>query len=266
MKNHFIFSYVGNKRNEVENIYRSINFDNVEYIIEPFCGSSAISYFISTKDPNKYKYILNDSNENLCKLYNILKSEEATNILNENINKIIDKFNLYTNDTDRKTYYNFVIKNMDNIESYLFLNKYYGMRPGMYPQINRMKQIKKLDLKECPIYNFLQSENVQIFNKNGLDIVKDYKDNENNLLILDPPYMDSYNGFYNGDNQKQVNIYEYLYYNNINNFNSNIYLILENTWIIKMLFESNNIISTYYKKYEISKNQTCHIIITKINI
>jgi len=78
--------------------------------------------------------------------------------------------------------------------------------------------------------------------------------------------MDSYNGFYNGDNQKQVNIYEYLYYNNINNFNSNIYLILENTWIIKMLFESNNIISTYYKKYEISKKQTCHIIITKINI
>lgn len=42
MKNHFIFSYAGNKRNEAENIAEKINFDNITTIIEPFCGSAAI--------------------------------------------------------------------------------------------------------------------------------------------------------------------------------------------------------------------------------
>ena len=51
MKNHFIFSYAGNKRNESENILEKINFNNIETIIEPFCGSSAISFHISTLKP-----------------------------------------------------------------------------------------------------------------------------------------------------------------------------------------------------------------------
>jgi len=44
MKNHFIFSYSGNKRDEVKGIYDLLDLKNVETIIEPCCGTSAFSY------------------------------------------------------------------------------------------------------------------------------------------------------------------------------------------------------------------------------
>lgn len=261
MKNHFIFPYAGNKRNEAENIAEKINFNNITTIIEPFCGSAAISYYISTQQPNKYNYILNDNDKTLIKIYNTLKDEEQTNLLNGKINLLIDKFNLYTDDTQRKLYYNSIC-NTDNIESYVFKYKYYNLRPGLYPQMNRLKEIKKIDLKIYPIYKFLQSENVEISNIDGLEFIKSKKDDINNLLILDPPYLACYNDFYNNSD---INIYEYLNDNNINIFNCSIYLILENMWIVKLLFRTNKIIDTYNKIYEISKKRTSHIIITKLS-
>jgi site-specific DNA-adenine methylase len=45
MKNHFYISYFGNKRNEVIDIVKCIpKLETYEKIIEPFCGSCAISY------------------------------------------------------------------------------------------------------------------------------------------------------------------------------------------------------------------------------
>ena len=68
MKNHFIFSYAGNKRNEVEQIFDKIDLKDIDTIIEPFCGSSAMSYYLSTLYPKKFKYILNDNSK---EIYNI---------------------------------------------------------------------------------------------------------------------------------------------------------------------------------------------------
>ena len=64
MKNHFIISYAGNKRQESNYIYEYIKdkLNDIEYIIEPFCGSSALSYYLSTLYPHRFKYILNDNN------------------------------------------------------------------------------------------------------------------------------------------------------------------------------------------------------------
>ncbi len=47
MASHFIYSYSGNKRNEFKYIEKVIdNIDAYDNIIEPFCGSSAISFNI----------------------------------------------------------------------------------------------------------------------------------------------------------------------------------------------------------------------------
>jgi len=46
MKNHFYISYFGNKRNEAEFFYNSIDLSQIKAIIEPFAETSAISYFI----------------------------------------------------------------------------------------------------------------------------------------------------------------------------------------------------------------------------
>ncbi len=70
---HFIFTYLGNKRNEfkyLNNVIDDIN--NYDTVIEPFCGSSAISLKFWLKYPNK-KFVLNDNNDDLMKVYNLFK-------------------------------------------------------------------------------------------------------------------------------------------------------------------------------------------------
>jgi site-specific DNA-adenine methylase len=75
MNNHFYMSHFGNKRNEAENFYNSIDLSQIKTIIEPFAGTSAISYFIWTKNPD-LKFILNDNNKYIIEMYNIIKDDE----------------------------------------------------------------------------------------------------------------------------------------------------------------------------------------------
>ena len=42
---------------------------------------------------------------------------------------------------------------------------------------------------------------------------------------------------------------------------SHIYLILEDHWILRMLFANNKILLKYAKQYQVSKKETNHIII-----
>ena len=86
MKNHFYMCYSGIKREEVENIYNLINFNNITTIVEPFCGSCAMSYYISTKHPKKFKYILNDNNEYLREMFDIIRDDERTKEFEEEFN------------------------------------------------------------------------------------------------------------------------------------------------------------------------------------
>jgi site-specific DNA-adenine methylase len=88
-KTHFPLGYFGNKREEVERIYKTIKDElkNIKYIVEPFCGTSALSYYISTKHPKKFTYILNDNNKLLIEFYEILKDDDKTNELIEKLNK-----------------------------------------------------------------------------------------------------------------------------------------------------------------------------------
>ena len=73
MKNHFIMPYSGNKRNEVADVVKQLDFNNITTIVEPFCGSSAFSYHVSTLYPGHFKYILNDNSTELIKIYHIMK-------------------------------------------------------------------------------------------------------------------------------------------------------------------------------------------------
>ena len=89
MKNHFITPYFGNKREEVVKIYSMIDMDKYDTIVEPFCGSSAISYYIWTKNKDRnIKYILNDNNKNLIELYKICMDEEKTIQFQNEVNEL----------------------------------------------------------------------------------------------------------------------------------------------------------------------------------
>ena len=59
-------------------IYNNINLSlerDIKIVIEPFCGSCSLSYYIWTKLPN-LKFILNDNNET-----NIINNLESENYL-----------------------------------------------------------------------------------------------------------------------------------------------------------------------------------------
>ena len=82
-RTHFVMSYPGNKRTEIKEILKDIDLSNIKYIVEPFCGTSALSYAISKMYPNKFKYVLNDNNDKLIKLYEIMKDEHKTKMFKQ---------------------------------------------------------------------------------------------------------------------------------------------------------------------------------------
>lgn len=253
MKNHFYFSYIGNKRMEVEYILDNLNLDGITTIIEPFCGSCALSYYISTKYPNKFKYILNDIDDKLIELLNINKDEKRMKEIEDDIEN--------TKVEITKEKYLTYIKN-NTLNGYIFKNKYYAMRPGMFP-IREMSRMKKpFKFTDYPIYHFLTTEDVEIYNKEAIDIIKEY-DNDNCLVFLDPPYINSCNVMYKMGSD---NIYEYIT-RELKNLKSKCYICHENNWIFKLLFRDyiKEDDKEYYKKYQMrNKKETNHILISNV--
>ena len=247
MKNHFYIPYVGNKRQEVERLYEVIDFTDITTIIEPFCGSCAMSYYISTKKTG-LKYILNDNSPYLKDMYEIMLDDDK-----------IKKFeNDYSNlfiDMDKEKY-NILVK-QEGVLYWFLRHKYYQLRHGLYPATPKRKTI---DLKSFPIYNYFKNNDITFLTTDGLELYKKYNNCKNNLILLDPPYINSWNKLYKSPT---LNIYDYLKNNNIDNCNSYVILIVENISKIQELFSNNKILTTYNKMYSMGRQkQTEHVIIS----
>jgi len=250
--NHFYIAYSGNKRNEFQHFYNNVDLTNITTIIEPFGGTHAISYFLWEKHPN-LKFIINDVNPYFYEMYKIYKDEEKIDIFNKETTELIKSFK------DNKILYNDIVKE-NNLYSWFISHKVYSIRPGLFP--NR-PYTDIIDLRKHPIYNFYKNADIEFYNEDGINIYEKYKNDESNLIFLDPPYLDSCNDFYKHKKDKHLNIYEYLYNNNINNENANIYLMLEDIWMIRLIFKNNFFFQSYNKKYEQSKKKTSHVLIKK---
>ena len=250
MKNHFFISYFGNKRQEVEGLYNQIKdkLDNIDTIVEPFCGTSAFSYYLSLKHPKRFKYILNDNNHHLLSLYQAGSDPEQLDAL---INKLTD----FSKDITKEKYDN--ICKADIFENWMYKHKCFSIRPGMFPIRDKIKTDFS-GLKDTPIIKFLRNEDVSLYNEEGVSIVELFKDNNKALIFLDPPYLMSCNSFYY---DSKLNIYEYLHNNPIEKMKAYIVLCLEDNWIIKLLF-NQFIKSSHNKRYEVSGKKTSHLIIT----
>ena len=124
MKNHFFFGYSGNKRQEVPQLYEHFKtLKNIHTIVEPFCGTSAFSYYISTQEPNKYTYILNDNDKNLIELYNIARDENK-------LNDLINELNLLMVDLDKEKYKTII--NNGKLSGYMIAHKVDNLKVGMF--------------------------------------------------------------------------------------------------------------------------------------
>ena len=253
MKNHFYISYTGNKREEVETIYNNLDFEGIDTIIEPFCGSQAMSYYISLNKKG-LKYIFNDNNKLLKEMYEIMiddeKIKEFEKLFNETLNYIY-------NDKEK---YNEVVNRhgTQSLLSFFISHKVYTFRPFICPPINNREWNYKINLKTCPIYNFYKNNDIEFYDDDWLKIYLKYKDCSNCLFLFDPPYLSTCNDFYL---DSSVNVYEYFFNNPIDKEKAKIYLILENIWIIKLLFKNNEFI-IYNKNYNgYKKKKAEHIII-----
>ncbi len=269
MKNHFCFSYFGNKREEVEHIYNLLDLNNINTIVEPFCGSCAVSYYIWSQNKDKnYKYILNDLDNNLIDLLKIIRSGEYKEIEDE-LNKMVDEILEYENDMieAKKIYINY-IKN-GKVSGYLLGKKYKSMIAGFFP-LRDFKSIfkNKLDLSIAPIYDFLVNANIELHSIDANKII-DENDNEKTFIFLDPPYIASSNNFYSTDTDENIcNIYEKLVLYGLKNYKCKMLICHENNWIFKILFKEyvekeKEYKKNYHNTFRVGRNKkkTFHICI-----
>lgn len=254
MKNHFFIPYYGNKRQEVEKIYNEIkdDIDKYDIIVEPFCGSSAFSYYVwlNNKDKNK-TYVLNDNNKLLMELYVICKDEDKFKKLYEDLIKLQEQV------INKEEYLKIVKKANTDLISYIFIHKIYTIRPGLYPISKKFTIDSWKNFYNAPIIDFIRNAKISFTNIDAIDVYNYYKGNKKALIFLDPPYLASENSWYK---DPKVNIYEYLFDNDITKEKAFILICLENNWIIKLLFKGKKSI-VYDKKYEASKKNTEHILI-----
>ena len=88
-------------------------------------------------------------------------------------------------------------------------------------------------------------------------LIESYNQNPHALLFLDPPYLIANNDNYH---TASVNVYEYLYNHSIDAMAARMVLVLEDNWIIRLLFKAN-ISAAYGKQYMGSKKKTSHLVI-----
>lgn len=253
MKNHFYFGYPGNKRDEFDTLEKYFIDKDIKIIIEPYVGTSAFSVNLALKYPGKFKYILNDSDENLIELYKTMKDRTKREQFTLNLNEAIDKI------TDKQTYSNI----HEPFIKYFIHHKYNAIRVGLFP-IKTPLPFKKHNYDDNITTKFLENENVELLNEDGQELINKYKNNKSVFMYIDPPYMNNDNTRYDYTSdihKNNVNIYEWFYNNKMNKMKSKILINIEDVWISRLLFK-NNIKHSYEKRYQTSKKKTKHLIIT----
>jgi len=261
---HFPISYMGNKRREFKYIEPLLNFDGIENIIEPFCGSSAISFNIWLKHPH-LNFYLNDNFKPLYNIYQLLKTDD--------INDIFDKINEYKiKYNDPEEFKKFAKDNnckSNDIDPtiFMFFKKTSKFRIGEVLKMEHhfsTKLFKKPTKLQMKFVEFIRSPNVHISNDDWSVLFNKFKNDDKSIFFFDPPYIDSDNSFYNskGRDKYDYNVYEFFNLNKINTFNSHIYFILELIDKNTNIFGNDNIITTYDKYYLINFKTTKHAIYT----
>jgi site-specific DNA-adenine methylase len=215
-------------------------------------GSCALSYYLSTMHPKKFKYIINDTDENLITLVTIMKDKEKLTQFTATINEVVKTI------LDKESYNKLTKKNDDKFLGWFISNLIYNFHAGLY---NPKYKPRVYDFSNIGIVQFLQNENVVILNKDGYQVFTDNMNDKTTLMFIDPPYLMSQNLQYNLTNTIGYgNIYEYCSENNIKTLKSRILFCLEDNWIIRLLYKKH-IKTTHVKQYSTTRKKTNHLII-----
>lgn len=256
---HFIINWGGNKRREFKYIENHLSLDNKINIIEPFCGSSAISFGLWLKHGNKFNYYLNDLDEDLFKIYEVIK--------NDDIDELYDKLNNIISQSNTKETFKEMVKvykNDKDIYKRIALLQL-GFRKNCFYTIDN-KYLNKNNIKPTKLnllfFDFIKSSNVFISNDDWCEFYNRHKDNNQSLIILDPPYIDSDNIHFYKKKCRNLNVYDKL--DDIKNDKATSIFIIEKTDVTQELFKDWNTLTEYDKMYVFKKRKTIHIMYSNL--
>ena len=171
-----LFAYFGNKDNEIEIIKDNIpDLNNIDTIIEPYCGSFSLTRYLINIYPNK-KYICNDIDKMLIDVYKALQDDTKCK-------QIIDFLNSF--EIKDKAHYD-AYKKENTLESYLFTHIIYRIRHGIYhPKKNKLNE---RDINKIIYFN-KHYKNITFICGDAEDIIKNNIADDKILIFMDPPFL-----------------------------------------------------------------------------
>ena len=174
---------IGNKRNELKLlipiIEKQITTDTI--FVEPFCGSSIVSFNVFKKLNKNIEFHINDIDDIRIQFYKNMNLETERNKLYKLEKEIVEK---------GSDFYYSITRGKDEYLKYIISKRINAFRQGLYPTT------KKIILHEISD-NWKEFLNKTIItNEDYIEVLNKYRDNENAFLYLDPPYMDSFNSCY----------------------------------------------------------------------
>lgn len=260
----FYYSYVGNKRSEIKHIINEVNLiiNDIETIVEPFCGSCAFSLHMNLREKQNKKFHVNDINTCLIEFLQDIKNDGC------------EKYFNYINSKTYEDFKNIIgsckltkIKNFGSLNTYetFLLKKKSSARYGLS---NESRFVKNMDHKKYSKTDEFFKQCNEITNKDYIKIFEQYIDDEKTLIFLDPPYFDSFNGYYisnlESKDENNILIDNTKMYVDIVNFlkcaKCKIIMIINNNAIIRELYK-DFLGSIFCKMYSFTKKKTEHIII-----
>ena len=239
-----VINRIGSKENDIKFFKHLLPLD-VETVVEVFGGSFAvIKHFY--KDLDKYKFHINDLDDDLFYIYNnynemIAKFKELNETYIESFEYKNKEFKLYFESLEMN----------GHLKNYLYKTNF--VRGCMF----KPKKSLNYNPIEIDILN-----NALITNKDYKELFAQYHDDENAFLFLDPPYLFSDNSGYNPQNEDTdmtqiiIDILEL-----IKTCKCKVMIVINKLNILSYLFK--DFVKTEYGKiYQISKKKAIHIVIT----
>ena len=245
------FVKLGNKKMDIKHFINYLPFDSKK-IIEPFCGSFAVSRLLY--DPEKYTIHINDIDSNL---YYILTHMDAF------VKFRVSLMDYYANNKDIKAKdLKAYIDSFDNIDNSFkeTINQSCFVRGAVV-------KVPKIKYDYSNLIKFLNK--VEITNDNFNTTMDKYINDQDAFLFCDPPYFGSDNTNYktfnitiDKDNKIIDNTYIYVYLSKfIKICKCRIMIVINDNAILRYLFDGY-IKATYDKLYSISKKKDTLMIIT----
>jgi site-specific DNA-adenine methylase len=163
-------SCMGNKRNELKLLLPIIEpqITTKTIFVEPFCGSSIISFNVFKKINKNIEFHINDIDHLRIKFYKNMTIEEERNKLYKLEKEILEK---------GSDFYYTIVNGEDDYLKYIISKRIYQFRSGLYPTN------KKIILHEITD-NWKEFLNKSVItNEDYTDIFNKYKDNEHAFYI-----------------------------------------------------------------------------------